>query len=264
MCIKIDQYAYFNVLINLKHHEIVKLTTSNLFKFLFLLAMVISTSSCTSDKKAEDATNEEDMEQMDEMGSEATKDKSGMKDNDDAESEEKNGASSSKAKDSGNDMAKAYDPEEDHSEMIGKVAVPYSATTEAIPAEKLENVEYNDEPLVIAEHWPYYGDCANLNTDAAEKRRCSNREFVKKVSSMIQYPEEARENGAEGKVVVELIIDENGRVYSSKVVNDLVGYRADQEALRVVNAAGSWTPAEHKGRPVKFKMLLPIDFRLAE
>lgn len=76
----------------------------------------------------------------------------------------------------------------------------------------------------------------------------------------IQYPEEAREAGVEGRVFVQFTVDEQGRVVNPKVMRGL-GYGLDKEALRVIRLA-RFTPGKHRGRPVKVRMSLPITFQL--
>lgn len=76
----------------------------------------------------------------------------------------------------------------------------------------------------------------------------------------IQYPEEARAAGIEGRVLVQFVVDERGRVIDPKVVRGL-GYGLDAEALRVIQQA-RFRPGMKQGRSVKVQMSLPITFRL--
>jgi TonB family protein len=212
----------------------------------FFLAFAII--GCTSDKKAEDAEADSTEQSMEDGSADDAADMNAEEADDASGSDEMSGDA---AKGSGDGMAASG-------------AMMHDGEVKAVPEEKLEAVEYSGEPMVIAEQWPYFGDCANMESDAEAKHKCSDKAFVQKVASMIQYPEEAIENEAEGKVVVEVIIAEDGTVESSMVVNDLVGYGAAEEALRVVKSAGTWSPAIHKGKPVRFKMLLPVSFQLQD
>ena len=75
----------------------------------------------------------------------------------------------------------------------------------------------------------------------------------------IKYPKETKK---EGNVHVSFVIDEKGNVTDAKVVKG-VSTLLDNEALRVVKAMPKWTPGQDKGKNVKVKMTLPINFKLS-
>lgn len=77
------------------------------------------------------------------------------------------------------------------------------------------------------------------------------------------YPPLARGRGWEGVVTLELLIDSNGKVVRSKVV-DSSGYQLlDQAALKAVKLR-RYQPALRNGRPVEFKLLLNYTWRLTD
>jgi periplasmic protein TonB len=76
----------------------------------------------------------------------------------------------------------------------------------------------------------------------------------------ISYPEIAKRAGVEGRVHVEFVVDEQGRVQDARVVRG-PGAGLDEEALRVVRMA-RFTPGKQRGQPVRVRMTLPITFRL--
>ena len=71
--------------------------------------------------------------------------------------------------------------------------------------------------------------------------------FIKYVQQNIKYPENALENGVEGKVTVNFVVDANGKIRNAKVVNG-VDDELNAEALRVVESAPAWTPAKQNGK----------------
>ncbi|WP_445664597.1 TonB family protein [Fodinibius sp. AD559] len=81
------------------------------------------------------------------------------------------------------------------------------------------------------------------------------------LQKMINYPEEAREAGAEGRVIVQFIIDKNGNVENPTIIKGAHD-SLDQEALRVVRQA-DFTPGKVKGEPVRVQYSLPITFQLS-
>ena len=78
----------------------------------------------------------------------------------------------------------------------------------------------------------------------------------------IRYPVIARKAGIEGRVILQFIIDEQGRVTESKVVRG-IGSGCEEEALRAFQTM-RFRPGKQRGKPVKVKMSLPVTFRLSQ
>lgn len=81
------------------------------------------------------------------------------------------------------------------------------------------------------------------------------------LNSYVKYPDVAQENGVQGRVIVESIIEKDGSMSDVKVIRS-VDPSLDREALRVVKAMPKWTPAKLKGIPVRTKCTTPVVFRL--
>lgn len=86
-------------------------------------------------------------------------------------------------------------------------------------------------------------------------------EFYQYVANNLKYPKEARDAGIEGRVLIEFIIDTDGKITDVKAIKG-IGYGCDEEAIRVIQAAPAWNPGKHRGREVKVMMVLPIAFKL--
>lgn len=78
----------------------------------------------------------------------------------------------------------------------------------------------------------------------------------------LKYPAEARKSGKEGLVVVQFVVDRNGKISDPRIVKPL-GAGTDEEALRVVKLFPDFEPAKQNGKPVEFQYTLPIRFGLA-
>lgn len=78
----------------------------------------------------------------------------------------------------------------------------------------------------------------------------------------VNYPKEAIEAGVEGRVIVQFIVDEKGKVVNPKVVKG-IGEAADAEALRVVKET-EFTPGLQDGKPVRVQYSLPVIFKLSK
>ncbi len=78
----------------------------------------------------------------------------------------------------------------------------------------------------------------------------------------LRYPEIARKAGIEGRVVVQFIIDEEGRVVDPVVVRG-IGGGCDEAAIEAVKQV-RFTPGRQRGRAVRVRYSLPITFRLSQ
>lgn len=76
-----------------------------------------------------------------------------------------------------------------------------------------------------------------------------------------RYPSEAEENGIEGVVIVQFIVDQEGKVSDAQVISG--PKELWEEAVRVISKSGTWTPAIQNGRMVKSYKKQPIVFKLA-
>lgn len=85
--------------------------------------------------------------------------------------------------------------------------------------------------------------------------------FYKYVGKNMNYPNQARRMGVEGKVFVQFVVDKDGSLTDIKAVKG-IGAGCDEEAVRVLKAAPKWTPGKQRGRAVKVRMILPITFKL--
>ena len=86
--------------------------------------------------------------------------------------------------------------------------------------------------------------------------------FLQKwVYAYLKYPQEAVRNGIQGRVLVDFIIDESGKVKDVKVLKG-VDPLLDAAAVKVVEASPDWKPATHMGRKVKSEMSIYVEFKL--
>lgn len=85
--------------------------------------------------------------------------------------------------------------------------------------------------------------------------------LMKYLSENIKYPETAEKNGAQGRVVCNFVIEQDGSVSNVEILKS-VEESLDKEAIRVIKAMPKWYPGRQNGMPVRVKYTLPITFRL--
>ena len=111
-----------------------------------------------------------------------------------------------------------------------------------------DDVEEEALPFVTVEQKPTFnGGDAN--------------DFAKWVNSRLVYPEMAKENGVEGRVVLQFTIGKDGRLQDVKVLNTPDESLA-QEAVRVVSSSPKWEPGRQRDRAVKVSYTFPVIYRL--
>lgn len=88
------------------------------------------------------------------------------------------------------------------------------------------------------------------------------RVFLEKwVYTYMKYPKEAVKNGIQGRVLVDFVIDEKGKIRDVKVLKG-VDPLLDAEAVRIISASPDWKPGWLMGKKVKSRMSLYVEFRL--
>ncbi|MBR2428542.1 MAG: energy transducer TonB [Alistipes sp.] len=90
-------------------------------------------------------------------------------------------------------------------------------------------------------------------------------EFRTWVMQRLKYPQIAQENGIQGNVIIEFVVDENGKIGCFKILQSPDKVLSD-EAIRVLeesnNLVRGWKPGTKDGKAVKMKFVVPLTFRL--
>lgn len=81
------------------------------------------------------------------------------------------------------------------------------------------------------------------------------------VKEHLRYPESTRKDGLQGRVVVGVVIDEEGNVTQSCIFRS-ISSQLDAEALRVIGLLPKWKPGRLRGKPVKVRFAIPVTFKL--
>ena len=109
--------------------------------------------------------------------------------------------------------------------------------------------EESDEPYTIVEQMPLFGDCDN--------EECTNAEIMKFIARNFKYPEIAKANGIEGRVILEFVVEKDGSVDRVKILKGLDKH-VDKAAIDVVEALPKFKPGRQIGRTVPVRYTVPI------
>lgn len=86
--------------------------------------------------------------------------------------------------------------------------------------------------------------------------------LMKYLNSSIKYPVIAQENGIQGRVVCQFVVNKDGSIVDIEVARSSGDASLDKEAVRVIKAMPKWTPGKQRGKPVRVKYTLPVNFKL--
>ncbi|TAD92154.1 MAG: energy transducer TonB [Bacteroidetes bacterium] len=81
------------------------------------------------------------------------------------------------------------------------------------------------------------------------------------LQSHLNYPEAAQENGAQGQVRVQFVVDKTGNISAVEALND-PGYGIADEAVRIIRRGPKWKPAQQNGQFVNYRHIQTIVFAL--
>ena len=115
------------------------------------------------------------------------------------------------------------------------------------PPPKPREEEVTEEIFMVVEEQPEYpgGQAA----------------MMRFLSDNIRYPVIAQENGIQGRVICNFVVERDGSITDVQVVRG-VDPSLDREAVRVIQQMPRWSPGKQRGQAVRVRFTLPVVFRL--
>lgn len=101
----------------------------------------------------------------------------------------------------------------------------------------------------------------NLSADERPQYPGGDAAILRFIAQNLKYPVTAMEQGVQGRVVVDFVVEKDGSMSNVKVVRS-VDSALDKEAIRVVRGLSRFTPGTKNGQPVRARYTLPITFRM--
>ena len=115
------------------------------------------------------------------------------------------------------------------------------------PKPKVEEV--TEEIFVVVEEQPEFPG--------------GNTAMMKFLSYNIKYPVIAQENGIQGRVITNFVVERDGSITDVQVVRG-VDPSLDKEAIRVIQSMPKWKAGRQRGSAVRVRFTLPVVFRLQQ
>lgn len=88
-----------------------------------------------------------------------------------------------------------------------------------------------------------------------------NGALLKFVSENLRYPTIAVEQGIQGRLVLNFVVEKDGSLSNIKVTRKL-SPECDAEAIRVIKMSPKWTPGKQNGQPARVRFTFPVLFKL--
>lgn len=132
--------------------------------------------------------------------------------------------------------------------------------------EKMDSFYQINPTPIPQEMMPRFSGCENMVGSADDKRPCSERKLLQYLYNNLTYPSLARENGVQGRVYLQFVVDTTGYLIEPKIVRD-IGAGCGKAALSVVESMNDlkppFVPGMQFGKRVKVLYTLPVTFKLS-
>lgn len=115
-------------------------------------------------------------------------------------------------------------------------------------------------PFAVIEDIPLFPGCETVHK--SKRLDCFNEKMAAHIKKYFTYPQRAQEDNIQGRVSVQFMIDKQGNVTDIKMRGPQGGELLEKEAERIISKLPKFTPGKQRGKPVKVKYGLPINFRL--
>ena len=118
----------------------------------------------------------------------------------------------------------------------------------AAPVEAPQEEEEEEVVFVVVESMPEFPG--------------GQQALFKYLSENVKYPVIAQENGIQGRVICQFVVNKDGSIVDVEVVRSGGDPSLDKEAIRVIKSMPKWKPGKQRGKPVRVKYTVPVNFKL--
>ncbi len=118
----------------------------------------------------------------------------------------------------------------------------------AAPVEAPQEEEEEEVVFVVVESMPEFPG--------------GQQALFKYLSENVKYPVIAQENGIQGRVICQFVVNKDGSIVDVEVVRSGGDPSLDKEAVRVIKSMPKWKPGKQRGKAVRVKYTVPVNFKL--
>ncbi len=141
--------------------------------------------------------------------------------------------------------------------------IEFSTAHRTHPVSKAKS---DQEIFKVVEEMPRFPGCEDQGLSDQALEDCAKNKMLKFIYTNIKYPAIARQNKVQGMVVVQFIVNEDGKTSDFKIVRSIDGSCDDAtlDMLQTMADKHTWIPGKQRGKAVKVLYTLPVKFKLRD
>ncbi len=124
----------------------------------------------------------------------------------------------------------------------------------------------DQEIFKVVEEMPRFPGCENQGLSDKERVDCAQGKMLRFMYTNLKYPASARASNIEGMVVIQFIVNEDGRL-SDITLRRTIGGGCDEAAMEMIKLMAekhTWIPGKQRGKAVKVLYTVPVKFKLKD
>jgi len=131
------------------------------------------------------------------------------------------------------------------------------------PVKEVEIVTIEEPNEILVEDQSTENDSLKIFTEAEfmPKFVGGEIELNKFLNKNMLYPNLAKENNIEGRVIIRFVVEKDGSLSNIEILKKL-GFGCDEEVIRLIKTMPKWNPGKTYGKAVRVNYILPIVFKL--
>lgn len=126
----------------------------------------------------------------------------------------------------------------------------------------MNRLNFNALPISVKKEISAHNDGVFMNEEIESSYPGGSDEWLRYLNRTFRYPQEAIKNVIEGTVVVQFIVDDQGKVRDIEPISGPTSGGLREETIRVIKRSGRWNPAIWNGYKVTSYKRQPLTFKL--
>jgi TonB family protein len=110
------------------------------------------------------------------------------------------------------------------------------------------------------DHPPAWEKCAAL-ASVAEQQQCTQSKIVRHLSTVLEYPASAQQEGVSGTVLVRFVVGLQGEVEDVEIARG-VSESLDRAAVKAIESLPKFVPGKDDGKSVRTELVVPVRFAI--
>ena len=91
-----------------------------------------------------------------------------------------------------------------------------------------------------------------------------DKSLFKYLGGNLKYPQAAVDARIEGTVYVQFVVEKDGSLSDIKIAQGHLGGGCEEAAILAVRKMPRWNPGTHRGKAVRTRYILPVEFQISD